>query len=168
MTTPSPDTRRSMQRRDSSRSNSQRRPRLLRACATEPSITTSNASRGVLASPQSARRATDLLSQVAYSSSPDSLYRGSSPPSSQSPIYDRMEREAILGSSPTRHGEVLDEVHEVRPHPCPYCPFHAGGRGEPAADLTPSTDSGRYYSFPSFDTWDADQQEKEEGGTKSP
>ncbi|KAI0840182.1 hypothetical protein F5Y06DRAFT_250211 [Hypoxylon sp. FL0890] len=52
-----------------------RRPRLLRACATEPSITTSNACKGVLTSPNTNRRATELLSRVAVSnanSSPSS------------------------------------------------------------------------------------------------
>ncbi|KAI0503278.1 hypothetical protein F5B22DRAFT_555841 [Xylaria bambusicola] len=59
-------------RRDSASSNksaSSRRPRLLRAYATEPSITTENACRGLLTSPTySSRRATDLLSRVAVSS----------------------------------------------------------------------------------------------------
>lgn len=58
-------------RRDSSpradRSSSRRRPRLLRACATEPSITTSSACKGVLTSPNSSRRATELLNRVAVS-----------------------------------------------------------------------------------------------------
>ncbi|TPX15139.1 uncharacterized protein E0L32_004697 [Thyridium curvatum] len=131
----SPESRRGMQRRESSRSSSKRRPRLLRAAATEPSITTSNASRGAMASPQSARRATDLLNQMAYvsTSTPESPFRGSSPPSAQSPIYERAN---VLGSSPTSRSETMDDL---RPHPY----------------------SGRYYSFPSFDTWDPDQQEKE-------
>jgi hypothetical protein len=45
------------------------RPRL-RSCVTAPSITTSNACREALASPQSAERATDLLSRVAVVTSP--------------------------------------------------------------------------------------------------
>ncbi|OTB05780.1 hypothetical protein M426DRAFT_319461 [Hypoxylon sp. CI-4A] len=71
----SPD---SVPRRESSprpKNMERRRPRLLRACATEPSITTSNACKGVLTSPNTSRRATDLLSRVAISnanSSPSS------------------------------------------------------------------------------------------------
>jgi hypothetical protein len=58
-------------RRDSSPHNtSRRRPKLLRACATEPSITASNASCGALATPDSTRRATELLNRVAVFASP--------------------------------------------------------------------------------------------------
>ncbi|KAI0540946.1 hypothetical protein GGR58DRAFT_70752 [Xylaria digitata] len=60
-------------RRDSASSTkslSGRRPRLLRAYATEPSITTENACRGLLTSPTySTRRATELLNRVAVSNS---------------------------------------------------------------------------------------------------
>lgn len=60
-------------RRDSGSSNkslSGRRPRLLRAYATEPSITTENACRGLLTSPTySSRRAAELLSRVVISCS---------------------------------------------------------------------------------------------------
>ncbi|KAI0120027.1 hypothetical protein GGR51DRAFT_6198 [Nemania sp. FL0031] len=60
-------------RRDSTSSNkslSGRRPRLLRSYATEPSITTENACKGLLTSPTySSRRATELLNRVAVSSS---------------------------------------------------------------------------------------------------
>ncbi|KAI0490749.1 hypothetical protein F4859DRAFT_19385 [Xylaria cf. heliscus] len=60
-------------RRDSASSNkslSGRRPRLLRAYATEPSITTENACKGLLTSPTySSRRAAELLNRVAVSSS---------------------------------------------------------------------------------------------------
>ncbi|KAI1331930.1 hypothetical protein F5Y16DRAFT_358101 [Xylariaceae sp. FL0255] len=59
-------------RRDSASSKSSRsgrRPRLLRAYATEPSITTENACKGLLTSPTySTRKATELLSRVATSS----------------------------------------------------------------------------------------------------
>ena len=92
MASHSSDPRRNVQRRESSRSSTSRRPRLMRACATEPSITTSNVSRGPVPT-QSNKRATDLLSQVAYvsGSPPDSLYRGSSRSSTQSTIYDRLD-----------------------------------------------------------------------------
>ncbi|ROW08884.1 hypothetical protein VMCG_02798 [Cytospora schulzeri] len=90
MASPPSDSRRGgMQRRDSSRSNGGRRPRLLRSSATEPSITTSTASRNALATPGSSRRATDLLNQVAESGSPPPT----SSPLSQSPtMYDSPER----------------------------------------------------------------------------
>ena len=53
-------------RRDSSTHNDKRRrPQLLRAAATEPSISASNASRSALASPKPTHRATDILSRVA-------------------------------------------------------------------------------------------------------
>ncbi|KAI3334880.1 hypothetical protein F4824DRAFT_466308 [Ustulina deusta] len=59
-------------RRDSASSNrsvGSRRPRLLRSYATEPSITTENACRGLFTSPTySSRRATELLNRVAVSS----------------------------------------------------------------------------------------------------
>lgn len=135
-----------MSRRDSS-SSTKRRPRLLRACVTEPSLTASNASRDALANPQSSRRATDLLSRVVFTggSSPESLYRGgSSPPSSsQSPFFERMARTDELCSSPTSHSETMDDVH-TRPH-----------------------GSDRYFSFPRFDTWDADGQEGKDGNLQA-
>ncbi|KAI1814805.1 hypothetical protein GGS20DRAFT_385268 [Poronia punctata] len=60
-------------RRDSSSSNKSwtgRRPRLMRSYATEPSITVDNACTGLLTTPTySSRRATELLSRVAISSS---------------------------------------------------------------------------------------------------
>ncbi|KAI1827554.1 hypothetical protein F4861DRAFT_370723 [Xylaria intraflava] len=60
-------------RRDSASSNkslSGRRPRLLRAYATQPSISTENACTGLLASPiYSTRRAAELLNRVVISSS---------------------------------------------------------------------------------------------------
>ncbi|KAI1662979.1 hypothetical protein F4813DRAFT_342560 [Daldinia decipiens] len=72
-----------------------RRPRLLRACATEPSITTSNACKGLLTSPNTSRRATDLLSRVAISNA------NSSPSSTRSFALDSSEmREARLSDSP--------------------------------------------------------------------
>lgn len=105
----SPDFRRSTGRRDSSRSDSNgRRPRLLRASATEPSITTSNASRGAMVSPQPSRRATELLAQVAYisGSPPQSVYRSSSASAARSPV---LEADDVFGTSPSSQGESLDE-----------------------------------------------------------
>jgi len=54
-----------------------------------------------------------------------------------------MEREDALSSSPTN---VNGSLSEIRPYPY----------------------SGRYFSFPSFDTWEVDQQEKGEGEIKTP
>ncbi|KAI0547285.1 hypothetical protein F4679DRAFT_371044 [Xylaria curta] len=60
-------------RRDSASSNKSlggRRPRLLRSYATEPSINTENACKGLLTSPTySSRRAAELLNRVVVSSS---------------------------------------------------------------------------------------------------
>ncbi|KAG8159052.1 hypothetical protein KVR01_011495 [Diaporthe batatas] len=131
MASPTESRRGTSQRRDSSRSSS-RRPRLLRSSATEPSITPSTASRNALAAPGTSRRATDLLNQVAISTSPPN----SSSPLSQSPtMYD----------SPAR---IARDHHHHHHH----------------ADLDafrPHLDSGRYFSFPSFDTWQPDLPEEE-------
>lgn len=102
MASPTESRRGTVQRRDSSRSSS-RRPRLLRSSATEPSITTSTASRNALATPGTSRRATDLLNQVAVSSSPPN----SSSPISQSPtMYD----------SPARITRDHVDLDGFRPH----------------------------------------------------
>lgn len=106
MGSPTPDSRRcnGMSRRDSIRSNSSsRRPRLLRSSATAPSITASTASRNALATPQTSRRATDLLNQVAFSTSPPN----SASPLSQSP--SSLYEEASLPR------EVVD-LEAFRPH----------------------------------------------------
>ncbi|KAK0720484.1 hypothetical protein B0H67DRAFT_192153 [Lasiosphaeris hirsuta] len=142
MSSMSPDSR-PMSRRDSStRSSSSRRPRMLRAPATEPSITTSNASRNSLASSQSSRRATELLSRVAFTSGspPDSMMRATSPLSTRTPMFDSLDRCSDLSSSPVS----LDEMHS---RPC----------------------TGRYFSFPSFDMYEEGQQDEEkDGDLKSP
>ncbi|OAA56987.1 hypothetical protein SPI_07368 [Niveomyces insectorum RCEF 264] len=213
-----------MRQREDSRSASQRRPRLLRASVTEPSLFTSSiVKHGALdmSSPSSSnssggrgggsgggggdsssgsgsgspsgssyRRATDLLNHVAYLSS-----CATSPVSSftTSALFDRVsqrrasqstaasttsgancvsarrsysrsrdrnggssrtgggasgsacrrsESEDLLGSSPasTRTGGSLEDLQGH--HPC----------------------SAHYYSFPSFDTWDPDGQDKEDDG----
>lgn len=84
-------------RRDSASSNkslSSRRPRLLRSYATEPSITTENACKGLLTSPTySSRRATELLSRVAVSSS------NSSSPTSISSRNSVLESEQLAETS---------------------------------------------------------------------
>ncbi|KAK4251128.1 hypothetical protein VTI28DRAFT_3571 [Corynascus sepedonium] len=134
-----------MQRRDSSvRSSSTRRPRLLRATATEPSITTSNASPNALAT-QPGRRATELLSRVAFvsGSPPDSVLRSPSMLSTRSSVYDSVDRHSELSSSPDSNPDSFDDLH--------HHPF-----------------SGRYFSFPSFDLYEASQQDDEKSESKSP
>ncbi|AEO56367.1 hypothetical protein MYCTH_2314610 [Thermothelomyces thermophilus ATCC 42464] len=136
---------RRMQRRDSSvRSSSTRRPRLLRATATEPSITTSNASPNALAT-QPGRRATELLSRVAFvsGSPPDSILRSPSLLSTRSSVYDGGDRHSELSSSPDSNADAFDDLHR---HPF----------------------SGRYFSFPSFDLYEASQQDDEKSESKSP
>ncbi|KAK4219386.1 hypothetical protein QBC37DRAFT_134887 [Rhypophila decipiens] len=136
MSSLSQETRR-MQRRDSStRSSSQRRPRLLRATATEPSIATSNASRNALTNCQSSRRATELLSRVAFisGSPPDSVTRSTSPLSTRTSMFDG---QSDMSLSPVSHSDGFDDIHR------------------------PSY-SGRYFSFPSFDMYEAGQQEDDE------
>ncbi|ELQ43609.1 hypothetical protein OOU_Y34scaffold00140g17 [Pyricularia oryzae Y34] len=125
-----------MGRRDSASSSTKRssRPRLLRASATEPSLSASTATHGALASPphSSSRRATDILNRVAYIS-------GTSPPSGQSPLYEGMnERNDTLSSSPTSHS--TDEYYTRPP---------------------PKDASERYFSFPSFDTWEGQEDNKD-------
>lgn len=115
MGSPTPDSRRGsgMSRRDSIRSNSGggRRPRLLRSSATEPSLTASTASRNALATPQSSRRATDLLNQVAYSGSPPNC----ASPLSQSPTSMSMSYETpSLGD--LARSETVDLEGPFRPH----------------------------------------------------
>ncbi|KAK3308667.1 uncharacterized protein B0T15DRAFT_392565 [Chaetomium strumarium] len=130
-----------MQRRDSSAA---RRPRLLRATATEPSITTSTAESNALAT-QPGRRATELLTRMAFvsGSPPDSMLRSTSLLSTRSPMFDSIDRQGDLSSSPVSQASFDDR------HPHSY--------------------SGRYFSFPSFDLYEASQEdgEKEPSGTKS-
>ncbi|KAK4459970.1 hypothetical protein QBC42DRAFT_111102 [Cladorrhinum samala] len=133
-----------MQRRDSAdRIASKRRPRLLRASATEPSITTSNASRNALAN-QSSRRAAELLTRAFISSSPpDSILRSTSPISVRSSMFDSVDRRGELSSSPISQPDAYDDLQR---------PF-----------------SGRYFSFPSFDEYtESHQDENKETEIKSP
>ncbi|KAK3325631.1 hypothetical protein B0H66DRAFT_599785 [Apodospora peruviana] len=142
----SPESRR-MQRRDSStRSDSRRRPRLMRASATSPSIITSNTSQNANANSQSSRRATDLLSRVAFisCSPPNSITRSTSPMSTRTPMFDSVGRQSDLSSPVSHPGSFDDSIH-------------------------PHSSSGRYFSFPSFDMYEADQEEDEkESDMKSP
>lgn len=59
-------------------------------------------------------------------------------------MYDSVDRQSELSSSPVSHSDGFDDLHH---HPC----------------------SGRYFSFPSFDIYEADQQdEHKETELKSP
>ncbi|KAL1842507.1 hypothetical protein VTJ49DRAFT_5113 [Mycothermus thermophilus] len=122
-----------MGRRDSSdRSVGARMPRLLRATVTtEPSITTSNASPNALAT-QPGRRASELLSRMAFvsGSPPDATFRRTS-------MYDSVDRHGDLSSSPVSQAESFDELHG---HEC----------------------GARYFSFPSFDLYESSQQYDDE------
>ncbi|KAL1876330.1 hypothetical protein VTK73DRAFT_9573 [Phialemonium thermophilum] len=154
-----PDPRR-MQRRDSSpRTTTKRRPRLLRASATELSITTSNASRNSLATSHECGRATDLLNRVAFvsGSPPSSGIRPSSPLSPPTPTYD---------SIGPRRGGVMDNAGN-------------GGDGDLSVSPTSHIDDyrnlhhhhpGRYFSFPSFDVYEEGQHDEEDkdASMKSP
>ncbi|KAI8945289.1 hypothetical protein F4801DRAFT_138270 [Xylaria longipes] len=95
-------------RRDSASSNkslSSRRPRLLRSYATEPSITTENACKGLLTSPTySSRRAAELLSRVAVSS-------GNSGSPTNTP-----SRNSVLESE-----RLTETNHESRSYSLPVC-----------------------------------------------
>ncbi|KAI1339022.1 hypothetical protein F5Y15DRAFT_416332 [Xylariaceae sp. FL0016] len=77
-------------RRESSprpRNTERRRPRLLRASVTEPYITTSNATKGVMTTPNTTRRATDLLNRVAVTNGT------TSPASTRSSMLEADRRE---------------------------------------------------------------------------
>ncbi|KAF6824524.1 hypothetical protein CPLU01_10794 [Colletotrichum plurivorum] len=127
----------SVRRRElSPRPDRRRRPRLLRASATEPSITTtSNASRGAMTSPQSTQRATELLNRVAVFSGPAPEC---SPTSSSAPPMASLSAEDVTTPKANR-AQGHREYH-------PY--------------------SNGYFSFPNFDAWDGERhrEEKEEDG----
>ncbi|KAK8017641.1 hypothetical protein PG993_013967 [Apiospora rasikravindrae] len=135
--------------RPTERSSSRRRPRLLRACATEPSITRSSACKGVMTSPNSCQRATDLLSRVAVSNAAASNFQLSS-----SPISTR----SFGTDTSDKAGYHLEESNG-----CRLLPFSNPSGMPNGMVLTPKcTDSsGGYFSFPSFDTWDVGNQDED-------
>ncbi|WYZ39026.1 hypothetical protein EsH8_III_000940 [Colletotrichum jinshuiense] len=124
-----------VRRRESSpRPDRRRRPRLLRASATEPTITTtSNASRGAISSPQSTQRAAELLNRMAVYSGPAPEY---SPTSGAAPPMASLSVEDVTIAATNR-------VQGHREHH-PY--------------------SNGYFSFPNFDAWDGERRndDKEE------
>ncbi|KAH7152546.1 hypothetical protein B0J13DRAFT_267382 [Dactylonectria estremocensis] len=117
-------------RRDSSSHNASRqRPRLLRSSATEPSITTSNAIRGPLASSSSPQKATDLLSRVAV----------------YTPTHNHLEHSSAPESIPRQvEAIVICRDSEASPRSCQDV-------------VLVDSPSGYYFSFPSFDDWNRDK-----------
>lgn len=132
--------------RPTARSSSRRRPQLLRACATEPSITTSSAYRGVLATPNSSRRATEILSRVAVS---NAAVLSSSPNSTRSFASSDFE---TAGLTEAEKRELL----RSNSSPCRF-PTLNSPKGLHADHI--SLDAACYFSFPNFDAWDEEQQE---------
>ncbi len=72
-----------------------------------------------------------------------------------------MGNEGILSSSPVNQGEDLEGI---RPLSCRLRPYDID---TPCEFPLRRADSD-YTSFPSFDTWDTDQQEKEGPDIKTP
>jgi len=76
-------------------------------------------------------------------------------------MYDSVDRQSELSSSPVSHPDGFDELHH---HSC-MLPWVLSTS---ATKLTVVTDSGRYFSFPSFDMYEADQQGECKEDAKSP
>ncbi|KAF5022544.1 hypothetical protein F66182_5377 [Fusarium sp. NRRL 66182] len=137
-------------RRDSSSSSSslnntnRQRPRLLRSSATEPSITASNAIRGSFAGPGSPQKATDLLSRVAVYS--PSLEQSTSRHAHPIAIC-RDDREHSPSSSPGSQDVVLVDSPSGMPS------------NSVSTKSQTDTKQGYYFSFPSFEEWNRDNQE---------
>ncbi|KAJ1329246.1 hypothetical protein MN608_05979 [Microdochium nivale] len=123
-------------RRDSNTSSksrsSSRRPRLLRAAATEPSITTIHSPTGLLTNSNTNRRATDLLNMVVVSKT---SYASSPPSSSQS--LSSLEAQM-------RADQQLSGAH-----------------------LHQSSYSACYFSFPSLDAWEDEEDTDEKASTRT-
>ncbi|KAI0199057.1 hypothetical protein F4808DRAFT_228214 [Astrocystis sublimbata] len=140
-------------RRDSGSSNkslSTRRPRLLRSYATEPSITTENACKGLLTSQTySSRRAAELLSRVAVSSS-----------CSGSPTSTSSSRSSVSESE--RSTETNHTSCSYPPSPLLPASVFATKVYTTETDIPLGKDSACYFSFPSFDTWDEERRHDEE------
>jgi hypothetical protein len=126
------------QRRDSSSSSSSHtmsnrsRPRLLRSSATEPSITVSNATGNSFAGPESPHRATDLLNRVA--------------------VYSPSPEQASTPAAIPRHARPMSICRDHREHSPSSSP------GSQSAVMSDSP-SGYYFSFPSFEEWNRDNQD---------
>lgn len=79
-----------------------------------------------------------------------------------------LERDDIYGTSPSSYDSSLDEYHSpTRKSKQPKQPDQCPATSEPRV-LTREADSARYFSFPSFDTWEMDQQDEKEESPKSP
>ncbi|KAK7757271.1 hypothetical protein SLS62_000820 [Diatrype stigma] len=147
--------------RDSSSSRRQpSRPRLLRACATEPSITTSNSCSGVLTAPNTSRRATELLSRVAVSNSAatEGLLRLSptvSPTSSTQSFGGSGEADrGRMGDGARRQQQQLSE-DAAAAATAQRMMLHRSCTGQ-------QQHSANYFSFPSFDEWEQPAQQNQE------
>jgi hypothetical protein len=76
-------------------------------------------------------------------------------------MYDSIDRHGELSSSPVSQAESYDEMHSPCSSPLPA----SSSTGQV---LTVVADSGRYFSFPSFDLYEASQQDDGKSETKSP
>ncbi len=77
-------------------------------------------------------------------------------------MYDSVDRHGELSSSPVSQPDSFDEMH---PHSGMCVPILL----PPESLLTVRPVSGRYFSFPSFDLYEANQQDEEkEAEAKSP
>jgi len=83
--------------------------------------------------------------------------------SARTAMYDSVDRQSELSSSPVSHPDGFDELRHH--HSCmAVFPWILS-----RSLLTSPEDSGRYFSFPSFDMYEADQQEDhKETELKSP
>ena len=137
------------------------RPRLLRACATEPSITTSNSCTGVLTAPDTSRRATELLSRVAISNSTAEGLLRLSPTSPSSIRSFGIETGDGTGR---RHSEAAQRtlLHNGSQQRLSHSSHYRLRKNRDLSSLTPELDSACYFSFPSFDAWDEPTQQPEE------
>ncbi len=78
-------------------------------------------------------------------------------------MFDSMDGQGELSSSPTSHPGLFDDFN-----PCESTPFDGAYSESLVNQLTVWTDSDRYVSFPSFDMYEVDQQEGKESDMKAP
>jgi hypothetical protein len=83
--------------------------------------------------------------------------------STRTSIYDGVDQHGELSSSPVSQSETFDDMH---PHSGTSLPLQ---HDVFELVLTVEPVSGRYFSFPSFDLYEANQQDEEkEAEGKSP
>ena len=152
--------------RNSSSSRRPSRPRLLRACVTEPSITTSNSCSGVLTATNTNGRATELLSRVAVSNSTSEglLRMPPSSPSSTRSFGLEPEEGTDRRLSETAQRTLMHPNGQQRLSPpggcCYLLQINYG-----VVSLTLESDSACYFSFPSFDTWEEEHPQQNDEKT---